>query len=46
LGGAGCVGEGYAGSLMAAEVMWTPEEEYDSLTPEQVNLDFPSLIPL
>ncbi len=32
-------------SLMAAEVMWTPEEEYDSLTPQEVNLEFPTLIP-
>jgi uncharacterized membrane protein len=33
-------------SLMAAEVMWTPEEEYDSLTPQEVNLEYPALIPL
>ncbi len=32
--------------LMAAEVMWTPEEADDTLLPEDVTLDFPTLIPL
>mmetsp|Transcript_7020 Transcript_7020/g.13970 ORF Transcript_7020/g.13970 Transcript_7020/m.13970 type:complete len:384 (+) Transcript_7020:56-1207(+) len=33
-------------SLMAAEVMWTPEEPWDRLTNDQVTLDYPNLIPL
>jgi uncharacterized membrane protein len=32
--------------LMAAEVMWTPEEADDTLMPEDVTLDFPTLLPL
>jgi len=32
--------------LLAAEVMWTPEEAWETVTPDEVVLDYPSLIPL
>jgi len=32
--------------LIAAEVMWTPEEPWEQITPDEVTLDFPDLIPL
>jgi len=33
-------------SLLAAEVMWTPEEPWERLTADEVTLDYPNLIPL
>lgn len=33
-------------SLLAAEVMWTPEEPWETVTPDEVVLDYPTLIPL
>jgi len=33
-------------SLLAAEVMWTPEEPWETMTPDEVILDYPDHIPL
>jgi uncharacterized membrane protein len=29
-----------------SQVMWTPEEPWETVTPDEVVLDYPTLIPL
>jgi len=33
-------------ALMAAEVMWTPEEAWETVTPDEIIMDYPDHIPL
>lgn len=33
-------------SLLAAEVMWTPEEPWERISPDEVTLEYPNLLPL